>query len=306
MYKLQVSSNKGRCEPGSKDQCPAGHYLIYPLDCAGVQNSEVPEQLITWKVMYKTSLNRQCGGTFFWLAYGLSLDQVESLKKMKVVQDVFPDQYAKSEGLVSASDSATNINSASLIAPDASDDQRRFINARKVSRLLNRRSNDISVSIQSDAPKHLAYISRSGTEFLYFTNAGQDVTLYILDRGFYARSIDLIANAVVKYYLHTINSDGFDTDSNDHGTYALSVAAGKHFGSVKQLKAVAVKLDVSGISEDGSGSRYIAISDFLNDLQSFLDDLNRRMKNGEKIKRYIVISVSLGFAERYYDFTLTS
>lgn len=80
VYKLQVSSDKGKCEPDSKDQCPAGHYLIYPLDCAGVQNSEVPERLITWNVMYKTSLNRQCGGTFFWLAYGLSLDQVESLK----------------------------------------------------------------------------------------------------------------------------------------------------------------------------------------------------------------------------------
>ena len=187
---------------------------------------------------------------------------------MKVVQDVVPDQYAKSEGVVRASDSATSINSASFIAPDASDGQRSFINARKVSRLLNRRSNDLSVSIQSDAPKHLAYISRSDTEFLYFTKAGRDVTLYILDRGFYARSIDLTANAVVKYYLHTINSDGFDTDPDGHGTCALSVAAGKQFGSVKQLKAVAVKLGVSGISEDGSGSRYIAISDFLDGLQS--------------------------------------
>lgn len=307
IYKLNVASDKEKCEPDSEssDQCPAGVYLIYPLSCASVQNSEVPDQLTNWKVMYKTSLDRACGGTFFWLAYGLSLDQVDSLKKMEnVVQDVVRDQYGKSEGLVSPRDTATDSPaiwkaSSNFLAPNESSDLESFISARKIRRLLNRRDNDLSVSIQSDAPKQLAYISRSDTEFLYFTNAGRDITLYILDRGFEAKADDLTANAVIKYFLHSINSDGVDSDADGHGTCTLSLAAGQKFGSVKQLRAVAVKLGVSGISAEGS--RYIAISDFLDGLQSISDDLNRRTMNGEKVKGYTVISISLNFAHRYYE-----
>lgn len=282
IIKLHLTSNQKKCQfkPESPEECPSSDYLIYPVNCAGARNSEVLSLLASWKVIYKTSTNKQCGGTLFWLAENLPSDQVDALANLKdVVADVVPDIYGEMEGVTKPHETKNEKHSTIF---------------------LNRRDNDYSVSIQSNAPDHLAFISRSDRDFLYFTDAGQDVTLYVVEGGADPRNSEFVTNSVIKYFLHTIRSNGVDGDSDPggHGSCVLSLAAGDKYGPVKELKAVVVKVGTSG-TDWYSNIRYITISDFLDGLQTISDDLYNRRKKNENVKGYTVINVSLAFAERY-------
>lgn len=275
VYNLEVTTDQKKCrfKPESPEQCPGDGYLIYPVDCASPRNSEVPNRLASWKIVYKTSFNKQCGGTLFWLAEKLSLDQANALRKMEgVVANVQSDFYGELEGVIMPRDS---------------------INEKSAARLFQKRDYDLSVTVQSNAPEHLAILSRSETDFLYFTNAGQDVTLYVVDSGVEPANDEFVTNSVLKYTLHSMHSDGIDSDLTGHGTCIVSLAAGHQYGSVKQLKTVMVKVGRSGLTP--ISRQYIAISDCLDGLQLILNDLYTRTQNHEKVKGHTVINLSLGF-----------
>lgn len=273
-FKVQVTSTQEKCDSRSEslDKCPKGDYIIYPLDCAGLRNTEITDQLTGWHVVFKISTNKECGGIFFWLAKQISVDQVNTLKGMTdIVEAVAPNEVGQFQSSIKTQEP----------------------NEEKISKpTFERRDYGDSVSIQIDAPKHLTLISSSSAnnDFFYFSKAGQGVTLYVIDSGAEPHT-EFVENSVIKYWLHSICSDGVESDFFDgHGTCVLSAATGELCGPAKKMKAVVVKLGLDTIAPEGGS--YISIGCFLDAFQKVADDLYDRMRNGEKVLGYTIINLS--------------
>jgi len=74
--------------------------------------------------------------------------------------------------------------------------------------------------------------------YKYGTNAGQDVTAYVLDTGVFLEHNDFGGRAIFGANF----ADTIDDDCNGHGTHVASILAGALYGIAKKTSIVAVKV----------------------------------------------------------------
>jgi len=86
-----------------------------------------------------------------------------------------------------------------------------------------------------------------GTNYVYNTNAGNGVDVYVIDTGILITHQDFGGRATAVYNAITTESN---TDLNGHGTHCAGTVAGATYGVAKQAALKAVKV----LSASGSGS----------------------------------------------------
>ena len=109
-------------------------------------------------------------------------------------------------------------------------------------------------TVEKNAPWGLARISHRdslsfGTfnKYLYATNGGEGVDVYVIDTGTNIQHVDFEGRA---FWGQTIPSGDEDVDGNGHGTHCSGTIAGKKYGVAKKANVYAVKV----LRSNGSGS----------------------------------------------------
>lgn len=283
---VEATQEEDECDPSKQStiDCQYQSYIIYPLYCAEPQNAAVTSLLTSWAVNYFISQNDLCGGILFWRAKRLTVDQAKTLRGMKaIVSSVALDQSTIVEGMTKSSKGT-----------------RKRSNTRFAMERLMRRSNSDTITNQSPAPDHLAFLSWSlweyskPVDYYYLTDAGLHTSIYIIDLGVQPANIDLLTRSVVTRWLHAGSSDGREDDVNGHGSCVLSAAAGMHCGPVKEMKAIIVKMGSTKVIEFGRESYTVDVSEFLDALQRIINDLNAKMQK-EKIWGRTILNISHSF-----------
>lgn len=108
--------------------------------------------------------------------------------------------------------------------------------------------------VESNAPWGLARISHRdslnfGTfsKYLYSTDGGEGVDVYVIDTGTYIDHVDFEGRAS---WGKTVPADDEDADGNGHGTHCSGTIAGKKYGVAKKANIYAVKV----LRSNGSGT----------------------------------------------------
>lgn len=282
--KLGLTTTTKGCDSDSAsvDDCLFDRYVIYPVDCAAPQNSAVTDQLNRWHVGFWISEDKPCGGIFLWAANHLTTDQLTTLKDMEsIVAAVVPDGSVESTGTSTPHRSTTEKKTRKKAAA--------------------RRDLGDSVSIQSDAPNHLAFISSSAKvvkgpgDFAHFSKAGQSVMLYVIEMGIERLHQEFSQNSVIKKILR-VNPSDRETGIVDHGSCVLSVAAGAQCGSAKKLKATMVLPNAVMVQRDGRSVVEGTIAGYIAAFQAVINDLRTRQnEDGESVKGWTVLTVSTVF-----------
>ena len=108
--------------------------------------------------------------------------------------------------------------------------------------------------IEKNAPWGLARISHRdslslGTfsKYLYSTDGGEGVDVYIIDTGTNVKHVDFEGRA---HWGKTIPANDEDLDGNGHGTHCSGTVGGKKYGVAKKASIYAVKV----LKSNGSGT----------------------------------------------------
>lgn len=153
------------------------------------------------------------------------------------------------------------------------------------------RALDMTTSnIEKQAPWGLARIShrehlnfRTFNKYVYATEAGAGVDVYVIDTGINTEHVDFEGRAS---WGKTIPYDDLDEDLNGHGTHCSGTIAGKKYGVAKSANVIAVKV----LGSNGSGT----MSDVVKGVEwatlSHLDNV----KNKKKGFKGSVANMSLG------------
>ena len=145
---------------------------------------------------------------------------------------------------------------------------------------LKRRDPGDSVSIQSNAPAHLAFVSSKVPllshkfhGYCYFSNSGRNVMIYVIETGIDVLHDGFAANQVVKRILRAPEANGIGTTFDEHGTCVVSVAAGAQCGAAKELKATVAIMSTYEIVENGETIHVSYASGALDAYQRIENDL---------------------------------
>lgn len=166
---------------------------------------------------------------------------------------------------------------------------------------LKRRDPGDSVLIQSNAPAHLAFVSskvppsQKFHDYCYFSNAGRNVMLYVVESGIDALHDDFAANQVVTKILRAPEANDVGTTFDEHGTCVVSVAAGAQCGAAKELKATVAIVSTYEIVENGETVHATYASGSLNAYQRIENDLYARERNGETVRGHTIMTITQTF-----------
>ncbi|KAJ3351259.1 serine protease [Allomyces javanicus] len=145
-----------------------------------------------------------------------------------------------------------------------------------------------TLGVQNDAPWGLSRISHRNkpdtahyAEYPFAENAGEGVTVYVVDTGINYNHVDFEGRAS---WGITIPRRASDRDGNGHGTHCAGTIAGKRFGVAKKAKVVAVKV----LGDNGSGST----SDVIKGIEWVVEQHQERRKKDKHAKS--VANSSLG------------
>jgi len=154
------------------------------------------------------------------------------------------------------------------------------------------------LNLEADAPCGLARVSHrehpdsvESHHYAYEDDAGEGVTVYVVDTGVNINHVEFEERAV---WGQTIPDGDLDEDGNGHGTHCSGTIAGKSYGVAKKAKIVAVKV----LRSNGSGT----MSDVVRGIEWVAKHHNERLreymkesvagKNPKKVKS--VANMSLG------------
>ncbi|KAJ3299504.1 serine protease [Borealophlyctis nickersoniae] len=133
-------------------------------------------------------------------------------------------------------------------------------------------------AVQKDAPWGLGRISHrehpvgnDTHKYLYPDNAGQGVTVYVVDTGVSIHHVDFEDRAA---WGATIPEGDFDIDGNGHGTHVAGTIAGKKYGVAKKANIVAVKV----LRSNGSGT----MSDVVKGIEWVIENHKNRTEEADK------------------------
>ncbi|KAJ0158154.1 Subtilisin-like protease 9, partial [Colletotrichum tanaceti] len=158
-------------------------------------------------------------------------------------------------------------------------------------------NNDGNFILQSNAPDDLTAISQPrGVSldelpgFGYAAEAGEGVTIYVIDWGANSQHPEWIGMTGSKSFIYVPGAENTETDEVNHGTCMASRAASPTYGTAKAANIVMVKLPNKPM-----------VSDYFAALQIVSDDVNRK-----DIKGKAVISMSINHLRLHLDDKLSS
>ena len=140
---------------------------------------------------------------------------------------------------------------------------------------------------QYQAIAELAFISsppktQAIEDYLYYSAAGEGITIYIIDSGLNPSHTEFSLGVVKRWiYANGAAKMGAEDDPNSHGTCIASKVAGRLLGVAKKASLVAVE-------------RVLMLSSWLAAMVKVNNDLRRRARAGERIAGYSVISMQTG------------
>jgi cerevisin len=123
--------------------------------------------------------------------------------------------------------------------------------------------------------------STQSHDYVYRSEAGSNVTAYVIDTGIHIHHEDFEGRAE---WGVTIPKNDPDQDGNGHGTHVAGTICGRKFGVAKKAHVVAVKV----LRSNGSGS----MSDVLKGIEWVLLRHRSLTSRGKKVKS--VANMSLG------------
>ncbi|KAJ1504563.1 serine protease [Coelomomyces lativittatus] len=145
---------------------------------------------------------------------------------------------------------------------------------------------------QMDAPWGLVRISHrdlpNGNDSVYHypSNAGENVTIYIIDTGINIHHKDFEGRAK---WGKTIPRNDEDIDGNGHGTHCAGIAGGKTYGVAKKATLVAVKV----LSSNGAGST----SDVIKGVDWTVKNHKERVAKNKKAASVANMSLGGGYSK---------
>lgn len=295
-YPVHLSTDQcdPKSQPNSEGCETTANYVIFPVNCQDDRNEQVSALLNEWVTPqgYWISHDSQCSGSkvLFWRATRLTDKQVGKLREMiDIVSAVEPDGTAELFDSVPSGKSKSESKSRSK-------SKRRISEAK---RQLEKRD---LITIQQFASTDLGYVSNplgskadSLTDHYYITNAGQGITVYVIDLGFEPSVNELRSSPVVRklfagHRLRELN------DKDGHGTCVASKITGLHCGPVKKVALIDVKMEFSMQWSDNHQTLVpqIAHSVIVDAFQAVINDLMRRSNLGEEVKGFTIVNICTG------------
>lgn len=257
----------------------ASKHLIWPVECADVaQNGITGKILSEMDSQFIITLDPLCpveNGVAYWQAR-LTGEQITALRQNQneAVRDITLNTPFKFGELMR--DSPDRANPAQQISTPIN-----YIRARQ----FIKRFTPLAVIKQADADMSLRFLSSAespappSSAYSYFSQAGADVRVYVIDTG-----LDGLANDFIKKVgIRWINADDVPAIQRDedrvtgHGTCMASKIAGEYYGVAKAASLIIVKINS-------------LIGSFLDALGKIILDLQRFGK--EKSRGWTVINVS--------------
>lgn len=269
-----VSDPRSVANPSSTCKEPAHKVIIYSVSCAATADNDfITQTIISFVGLegYHASLDRLCGVSFW--ATSLTLDQIQSIRKLKGVRGVTPDGEVIDVGFRdrqerTQSDSFRKNNQAE----------------KKKKKRIYKRDTVIS---RSNEEKDLAFLSTAKhwelkPRYYYFGNAGRGTMIYHVSFGVEENDPEFIAHSNIQRWLYGMDTIPYKTDDSAHatGTCALSKSIGDTFGVANLAWATEVKVAHS-------------ISSLLSGMQEAINDLDS--KPIETVAGWTVLETALGW-----------
>ncbi|EQB53373.1 hypothetical protein CGLO_06902 [Colletotrichum gloeosporioides Cg-14] len=236
-------------------ETPAPH-VIYPKDSATAQDKKDFLALID-KDLGQGNYRVTEGRKVLFVAANITTTQRDNLVKNPLVGGADPDQEDR------------NNNGASVLIKerDPSDEEIHekwwMESLDKLGRIRKR-----AVVKQASAPTELVMLSqppgvdlKTLNAYTYDDSAGAEITVYVLDSGYYARNAEYTGMAVKPRWIFAGSQEEKsveeDLDPDGHGTCAGSKINGPKFGVAKQVNLVVVKAGTQASDTDDALDRIV-------------------------------------------------
>ena len=129
------------------------------------------------------------------------------------------------------------------------------------------------LSFVSNPPNHI------GDGYVYYSAAGEGITVYVIDSGVDALNKDFSSGVIKRWiYTSTVPKTEPEMDVEGHGTCVASKVAGIEYGVAK--KALLIMVKIAKVCHS-----------LLEAFVRILNDIRRRKKAGENIAGYSVITI---------------
>ncbi|RDW62340.1 serine protease [Coleophoma cylindrospora] len=156
--------------------------------------------------------------------------------------------------------------------------------------IVHTMGDDTEGELEKNAPWGLARISHRDTlgfgdfnKYLYATDAGEGVDVYVIDTGTNVEHVDFEGRA---HWGKTIPANDADLDGNGHGTHCSGTVAGKKYGVAKKANVYAVKV----LKSNGSGT----MADVVKGVEWAANAHTEKAKKGKKGFKGSAANMSLG------------
>ncbi|KAH0421621.1 hypothetical protein CcaCcLH18_13324 [Colletotrichum camelliae] len=236
-------------------ETPAPH-VIYPKDSATDQDKKDFLALID-KDLGQGNYRVTEGRKVLFVAANITTTQRDNLIKNSLVGGADPDQQDR------------NNNGASVLITerDPSDDEIHekwwMESLDKLGRIRKR-----AVVKQASAPTELVMLSqppgvdlKTLNTYTYDDSAGAEITVYVLNSGYYARNAEYTSIAVKPRWIFAGSQEEKSVEENldpdGHGTCAGSKINGPKFGVAKQVNLVVVKAGTQASDTDDALDRIV-------------------------------------------------
>lgn len=220
------------------------------------------------------------GGASFLLSE-LTPGQIETVKNTPWVKAVEADIAVESDDLFNNDNQVDEDRSITGSATE----RRSILDTDTVMRQKNA---EADLRFLSTGPKEESELS---DDYLYFSTAGARTTAYVIDVGLNPLHDEFVSISDIRWLFSLkARKSQSDPDPNAHGTCICSKILGREYGVAKKPNLVFVKTSRQSSSVLDAFSKIIL-------------DLVQREIEGENVKGYTVINISLGMkAEGYLVF----
>ena len=293
-----LSTTKSNCEANpddaSGDDCESRvDYIIRPLTDG--PNQPIRDALTALKLRKPYSVSEDPKrGMFFCLA-GLTIDEADRFRARRDVAFVARDEPAQSSDSTSDESEGDHGSwdhwTSSEDARSAHDEHLAEYRSATQKHLEKR----VLIQAQRNAPRDLVSLSTPKgmaglKDYFYPTQAGEGVTVYVIDGGFEPSNSEFIRQAANHRWLFAMGADKTQADDvaedKGHGSCVASKVVGYRCGSAKKAKMVFVRTE-------------LRVSSILDGFQKVIQDLYERDNTWEQVRGRTVVSISRGwYAQR--------
>lgn len=244
--------------------------IIYALDCGNEAQNAAITKLLADTVQsgtISTIVDDDCG-VLFWTG-SLTDEEAEVIRKTYGVLAVVSDITLVPDDL---SDNSIHSEKRSDKKLPGSKPMQEQVEKRDI--LVRQPKVVAELAFISTAPK-----DKFNVDYVYYSAAGEDITVYIIDSGLNPSHTEFSLGVIKRWiYANGVAITETDDDLHSHGTCIASKVAGRVLGIAKKASLIVVK-------------RSLKLSSWLDAMVKVANDLRRRARAGERIAGYNIISM---------------